>query len=613
MKTLLIGNIGYITKTFLNEAFPNHQLFLLGDTNLKSSQQMGITVFTNDISLEESIFESYEFDQMIYFSDSLTYQNDRIGELEQLQRILGYAKEQEHIKVLYLTALEAKGSNQIIVKTAQDLCMNWKTSHSSSSLKILQSPYLYSSIYPRDYMSQLFKAAESGSLLFTEKQDELTNFINMDDLSDLLFRLFDSWNNDRETLQIVNPFKVTFKELAEQLQKVTSCPSVQFSSANASQSSQTQTNESQPDKTLRKRYGWFMHYSIIDDLTDLYTLYLEQHRFAKYTSRLDDLISILRSHQRIQKIAEIMALFLVSEFLHLYTNAHFQFRLIDIRLLFVVLVSTVFGTYYGIASAFLSAAALLINNIISGRDWRIILYNTEQWIPFIMYIFIAAVCGFVQMKNQDDSKSLKKENQLLKEQNVFIQGVHSSIVQDKQKLKRQLIGSRDGFAKFFDVFKKLDRSSGVSILEESVKILQEWLDTKAILVYDLKDERVLELLQTEKTASTLLSQTALQPQSFPEILKTVEKGEVWSNRQILKDHPAYVLGVRDGGVLRFLIWVQEVSYNQMGLHQINRLQMIGEMTESALSKAYYQQYYVDQLGKVPSAENEFAIKDRKIE
>ena len=68
MKTLLIGNIGYITKTFLNEAFPNHQLFLLGDTNLKSSQQMGITVFTNDISLEESIFESYEFDQMIYFS-----------------------------------------------------------------------------------------------------------------------------------------------------------------------------------------------------------------------------------------------------------------------------------------------------------------------------------------------------------------------------------------------------------------------------------------------------------------------------------------------------------------------------------------------------------------
>lgn len=45
MKILLFENTGYVTKKFIQEAFPKDTVYLLGETDLKSSKKLKLTVF----------------------------------------------------------------------------------------------------------------------------------------------------------------------------------------------------------------------------------------------------------------------------------------------------------------------------------------------------------------------------------------------------------------------------------------------------------------------------------------------------------------------------------------------------------------------------------------
>ncbi|MFR3850498.1 MAG: hypothetical protein ACLTYH_09955 [Streptococcus salivarius] len=53
------------------------------------------------------------------------------------------------------------------------------------------------------------------------------------------------------------------------------------------------------------------------------------------------------------------------------TQGQLQFQLIDLRLLFVVLISTVLGMGYGLFSAVLAIIGLTISQIMSGTSWQL--------------------------------------------------------------------------------------------------------------------------------------------------------------------------------------------------------------------------------------------------
>ncbi len=105
--------------------------------------------------------------------------------------------------------------------------------------------------------------------------------------------------------------------------------------------------------------------------------------------------------QRNKKLAAVVVTFLVFEAFRYMTQSQLQFQLIDLRLLFVVLISTVLGMGYGLFSAVLAIIGLTISKIMSGTSWQLLLYNTDRWVAFIAYIFIAVVCGFVEMKKKE--------------------------------------------------------------------------------------------------------------------------------------------------------------------------------------------------------------------
>ena len=69
MRVLLVGNTGYITKEFVQEAFPESEVFIMGNSLLKTERKKHLIVrpFPERDEELEDIFRTYDFELMVYF------------------------------------------------------------------------------------------------------------------------------------------------------------------------------------------------------------------------------------------------------------------------------------------------------------------------------------------------------------------------------------------------------------------------------------------------------------------------------------------------------------------------------------------------------------------
>ena len=92
MRVLLVGNTGYITERFMEEAFPECQVLILGDAQVRTNRKKVIVhrPFPEEEAELGDLFLTYEFEEVVYFSNYLTFHGSTEGEAEKLRRVLQY-------------------------------------------------------------------------------------------------------------------------------------------------------------------------------------------------------------------------------------------------------------------------------------------------------------------------------------------------------------------------------------------------------------------------------------------------------------------------------------------------------------------------------------------
>ena len=103
MRTLLVGNTGYITNKFVEEAFPESLVMVMGDTSIRKNRKTNLFVrpFVKNEKELKDIFSTYDFEQIIYFSNYLSFHGETYGEAEMLRKYCSCAEE-KGICVLYI-------------------------------------------------------------------------------------------------------------------------------------------------------------------------------------------------------------------------------------------------------------------------------------------------------------------------------------------------------------------------------------------------------------------------------------------------------------------------------------------------------------------------------
>ena len=149
MRTLLVGNTGYITNDFIEEAFPEKHVFILGESKLKTDRRKKRIVrpFPESEDETEDIFHTYEFEEIVYFSNYLTFHGELEGEAEMLRKVLQYCKGRDKVHIVYLTgpdgSYDVSTGKTLLVSGAEEMCVRYASLAGASAISCLTEPFYF--------------------------------------------------------------------------------------------------------------------------------------------------------------------------------------------------------------------------------------------------------------------------------------------------------------------------------------------------------------------------------------------------------------------------------------------------------------------------------------
>ena len=591
MRTLLVGNTGYITNKFVEEAFPESLVMVMGDTSIRKNRKKNLFVrpFVKNEKELKDIFSTYDFEQIIYFSNYLSFHGETYGEAEMLRKILQLCRGKRNMRIVYLTGPErlydVPTGKTLLVSEMENLSREYAKLY-KTTVKIIRSPYLYSEQYEKDFLNTVFREISAQQkITFQEDESQRMFFLSMQDLAELMYKIFDNWDEDEEILNIADGFDHCFKDLGDKLTEL--CPHLKVSYARYS----IMENMLKDDKIIRYKYGWFPKISILEELPELYEHYQERNNIK--AGRLDIIKHILSKYKTVVRAVEFAAFFILFELLNGIAGNQAQFKMIDLRLLFVVLFGSMYGINYGIAAAAAESLSLIRAFEAEGSSWYVLFYEPSNWIPFIFYFAVGAICGYIRMKNKNNVQFIKEENDLLQEKFLFTREMYQEAIEDKNLYKKQILGSKDSFGKIFDITRKLDVIQPQELYIGTIRVLEDVLENKTFGLYTLNRENGYGRLETASAQVQGNYPNSIKLSEYSAAMEELENGNVWANREFLEKYPMYMAGVRKNGELVMLICIQQVSREQMSLYFLNLFKILSGLVETSLLRALEYQKAVE--------------------
>lgn len=580
MEILLTGFTAFLTQEWIETAFPDDHVLTtrakgeaLPDTRIK-------TVTLEGRQSLDQLAETYQFDRVVYFSEYLLPHGNQEGELDRLRRVLQSCRERE-VELLYLSGPEAafapSSGKTLLANAAEELCFHYART-SKLQVKVFRLPYLYAvSASGADQFARLFEQMPAGTVQMDEQAAQPLLALCAEELADLVARVFDTWTPEPERFTLPDVFGSTQGQLGEVLQKLQPGLKVLYG---------TDTIQTYPaaDNAVRRRYGWFQRYSILDDLPAIYNAWCARKTEKK--SFIRKMVDKIRQSPLLLRLAEIAAAWLATELLVRITGTDAQFRMIDFRLMFVVLIGTVYGLNAGVLSAVLASVSLAAGYLRQGTTLMLLFYAPANWLAFIVYFVVGASCGYVQLRNTETARFVQEENDLLRKRLEFTRKLYQDTLKDKRLFRRQILGRRDSFGKIYTVTQQLDMLQPQEICRKTVQIMEDVLENHSLTIYRMEKNQGFARLTAASAGMTPEPAYSLEVDQWLDVIRAIEQEGLWVNRGFLPGRPMYAAGVRQNGSLVVLIGLRTASEEQMTLYYQNLFRILCGLVETALVRAF---------------------------
>ena len=582
MEVLVVGNTAYVDDDFCAKAFPGDHVKVVAAAEARRDES---SPYASWNELLQHLEQAYEFDRVVYLSNFLTPHTDTVGDIELLRSVFR-ACMGRRVQLLYVAgpagaegASDAAGrtGKGIIARAANDLCRHY-AAHEGVQAKILRAPFLYaaSSALDDPFLVPLFDACLTGSVALQGAEDVPFPLLCAEELAVLVRRIFDSWDASFETLDVADTFHHTSGEVGEALKALFPGLSVAYGDS---------AGYALPvSDIIRVRYGWFQRYDLLRDLSTI-----QAHWDAGRAGKVNPLRAAI---DRIQmrtlpiKCLETGVAWILFEALdHLFSQSA-QLNVLDYRLLYVVLIGTLYGLDFGLVAALLASIGLAVSYFTQyGYTFQGLFYEPSNWLPFIAYFVVGAVCGYVQLRNSEAIKVERDQNELVRNRNTFLTQLYHDAIEDKRAYKRQIVGRHDSFGKIFAVTQELDVLNPRDIYRKCCELLGEILDNDTVTIYHVSGESFTRLV----AASPAISGDALRSLALDD-LKAMMDGEdrsgLWVNRKLVPGLPMFAYVMERDGAPAVFIFVRRAAEGQMTLYYQNLFRILCGLVESALGRAF---------------------------
>lgn len=588
MEILLTGRLGSLSGDVCAHMVENHKIVAASDDLSSGLLNEKVTPFQIAPCEEEfeKIFHAYRFDQIIFFSQPLFQQKEFHREYQDLEHCLRLCVDHGVHKFVYVQPYIGSTEERalldydlgVLMDSCNRLCSYYRNRKNVSVLE-LQVPCLFGEGESLSMVGNALQQAQTkGKVHFQADEHQKCGFLAQKDLSELLLRITESWADDVEQMMVPPATVMTVGELGEAVKKDHPVVHVTYERGKVIP---VLTDRARLPRTL---YDWLPMQKLETALPELDKA-LGKERPAEEIGLLEKVRGFLERHPGILKVAEVLLGFLVMEFFIQITGTTVQFRGIDFRLLYVVLLATFHGMRAGLGAAALASISLLAASVQEQNNFALTIYDLNTWIPFIFYFLAGTVTGYVKDRLQNDNKFILRDKEVLENKYILLNEFYNSAVRNKRQYMNQILSYKDSFGRLFDITRQLDSTMSDQVLKEAIDALERVLDNQSVCIYRC-DEQMLfgRLVACSKEISGTTDKT-LVLSNLDQMKFSGEDGELWVNRDRLQGYPEYAVPLYREGTPIALIVLQTVRYDQMATYYENLVRILCGLVKISLVRA----------------------------
>lgn len=604
---LFTGNIKSVTNGMLNAFQKNQKIVLCGEISVKKIQNKKIAVypFREDDKEYRGIFQSYNFSTVIYFSKVLDGQKRLYDEMETLENAL-YSSVLNGVETfIYVTTNDynddQSGNRSRLLQTCEAICQNF-VDEKGINVLILRVPYIYSIEESDSNLAGAIKnAMKENEVVVDGEPNQMTDFINDEDLGNLLVRIHDEPLTGFRRADISGGNEVEFEKVAEYISRATDISEISYREYKEA------IPVSSNDGSMRQLFGWFPTHLLEDDIQEVVDV-IKANAVQTKVKR--------RRHIRNEKIQNIVQIVLemaftfgVAEFLTTWTQDFYRMDYVDFRLMFVV----VMGTMHGIAAGIIASVLACIGYFwvdLSQSNLEIVFFNIENWLPFAAYFLSGTIVGHIRDKNKENLRFLGEQQELLENKYNFLSDLYNKTLENKEEFSKQIVGYEDSFGKLYQVVRKLNSTVTDNVFLEAVFAFEEILKTTSAAIYTIgANSDFARLNVCSREVNEKLSKS-MDLTKYPMLNEALRSNQNWCNTEGLLDYPAYAAPVWEDDCLYGAIVIWNASATQMRMDFFNKFSILSGLIQDALIRAIE---YGEQQAATQMIENTKVMKAEYFE
>ena len=542
----------------------------------------------------EKIFADSRFDSVIYFSEFLTPDRMPFHEVENLSALLASSASHTGSSLHFIYVIpsvrlqEREGENfaSLYLSASLSLLSRYqKETAGRTSITVIRTPYVAGSLGHGDFLCRIFKAADGKQEVYLPwPADAQLPLLYEGDLA-VFFRSFLAlWDGSSADFRL-NPLfagekKNDVASFQAELEKETGC----HVKTGAKTGSETLVFAAAEDNTALEKYGWKAETDLSSRIHELYTRYEKRS-----DRRKNHFLSSLHIPRGLITALELAAGAALTQFFIYISGSSAQFRMIDYRLLYVVIMATVYGSGVGFFAALLMSGSLIYAYQLNSISPTMLLYDAGNWIPFILLFGTAAVCGYTRQNLKDRISVLEKDKEDLSRENAALNGLYSDASRTRDIYRQDLMMSQNSFGEIFEVVQKLNYLHPDEIYRNAVPIFEEILNTDSVAIYDISDRNAgFARLEVCSSGKKDFYHRSIRLGDDPEIQQNIQKGGLWINKQAKPQLPCYIAGVTDeDGHLAIAVFIDDIPFTRMTGYYANIVRVLVGIMQSFLLRAFH--------------------------
>jgi len=569
------------------------------DLNAIQSKSYTAYKMTASHALYQDMFQAHDFDAVFFISVSEDYFSDNsaieIAEINiNLERALDLSYQTNVAHFINISSTQVYGnslntledmqpepSSKIgqILLNGENLCRFYANKF-NLPISIVRVPYIYGPQEKNSFLYELInKSIVQNNIKINTCEFSQCGFLHIDDFFIFIRSLLETI--ERPNIQVFNLCveNINYSFLTQQIKLYFSKVEFTFLADPAFRPAKQKIEA----KRAKEQYDWNPQHQLIQDLPTL--LQIETGKPEKRKILIEKMREFTSSYRILLIWGEVILGAFFMHMLTIWSNTIVEFKYIDYRLLYVVIIGSTHGLLFGLVAALLAWVSGAINWNRIGLDWALLIYNVENWVPFALFFLAGAVTGYVHDKNENDISFEKHQTELIHEKYEFLYSLYDEIGTIKNRLREQLVGYRDSFGRFFRISNELNEYDEDNIFFKALKILEDLMKNDRIAIYSIESTGNYGRLEVNSSDLDQKIPRSLRLSDYSKALGVLKDGAVFQNKDLLPNYPSYIAPISNEGKLIGLVIIWEAKFEQFTMYYFNLFKVITGLIQSSLVRA----------------------------